>query len=1506
MKQRFTSLLIAISFLTGMSYGQSEKRIEKINSSITIKQQKTAELKMKMTRANAQNIQFSDNYCVSHKITNKYLKENGLEAESKAFQEQMREIAANWNSDMKMVSGPIPIIFHVVYNNTAENVSNTIIQDLFNTLNQDFQLLNSDASTSHTTSYGFTASNADMSFCLAQQDPSGTPLVEPGVERVSTSKTYWDPDLETDDMKSTSLGGADPWDHTKYVNVWICDITNGAMSGTAGYAYLANTSYIPPASIDGIVLDYNLGTYSGSRALTHEMGHYLGLNHTWEGTGSGTCGDDDGYTDTPYTAGPSFNFSGSCTGNQSTCGTIQTQYENFMDYSDCASMFTTQQTNYMNVILSGVRSSLLSSTACNAAGPPVCNINTSSTTTTQGGSINFTDGSTGGATAWSWNFDNTSNGGATPSTSTTQNPGNVTFGNIATYDVQLTVSNSFGSNSCSASINVIASTGCDSLQNLADTNSLTIYGSGSGFMAGTNNYGDLAKVEYYSNYGAYTHVTAADIYLFGLQDGGNGSTFDLTIWDDNAGLPGNIIGQAQYDLAAVSAATAGAQGGILRLPFNSPVLVNGNPFYIGVDFSNLGAGDTIGIVHKLPDVTTPSNTSFEMWSDGTWHDMGTSWWGDWTMYINPFITDLPVSGSLTASPASVCEGGSIDFSATGSNITGYDWYFNGSPTTSTNASETVTYSAAGSYTEVAYLYGACYGQDIQGTTVTITTGPTATATTTDPSCVGNDGQIVVSATGATSFSIDGGSTFQPSGTFTGLADGTYNVVAKDANGCEGTTTATLNAGAGSLVVNAATTDPGCAGNDGQINITATGGTTYQYSIDGGSSFQSSGLFTGLSVNTYSIVVSDIGGCQGTTSTTLNPGGITLSVSSTTNSPSCGNNDGSIVTTVSNGTAPYQFSNDNGLTFNSGSSPYTFSTLGAAIYEVVVTDANGCQGSEQVTLSNPSAPTVTATPTNASCNGASDGSVLVTWTSGSSPFSIDVNGTSTSAVTSPYTENGLGAGIVNVIITDVNGCTGNASATIGEPIVVTHSTTISNSSCGMNNGSISVSGNGGSGTYTYSIDNGSSFQSSGSFTALSANTYQVIAKDANGCTSIVSTETVTGTGNVTASVSSTTDETCASSNGSIVLSQTGGSSPYTYSIDGGSSFQSSSTFSSLAAGTYSIVVKDAGGCEGTSSTTLTNTGGVSPTISPDQTICFGTTAVFNAGGAGIGGTYSWDNGLGSGSSQSVTPATTTTYTVTITDVNSCQATASTTVTVETAPTVTMTPSNPTICSGQSVTLTASGAQTYTWNTGASTASITVSPTNQTPYSVIGQNGSCIGSSVTSTVSVETSPTIVAGSDQTNIAVGGTVNFSNVGSGATSYSWNFGDGGSSTLGSPSHTFGTQGVYTVILSGTLGNCTSSDTLTINVGVTGVDETSLEDAITLFPNPNNGLFKMNIQLNNDSDIDVRLFNTIGEQIDLINLRNISNTTIDFDLSEKAEGFYFVNVTTKNGSITRRISVIK
>ncbi|HMN06388.1 MAG TPA: M43 family zinc metalloprotease [Flavobacteriales bacterium] len=290
--------------------------------------------------------------CPSHTITQRWMQAHGTEVdlahEAARLEQQAPLREGQWT---------IPVVVHVVWNTTAENVPSSVIHGIIDRINADYQALNADYNNVRP-AFLNSRGNAQIGFCLATVDPAGNPTT--GIVRKQTTKTWFNPDTETDDMKFGPVGSP-AWNTSKYLNIWICDISSGATGGfvTAGYAYLPIGGLVGSA-MDGLVLDYSYGT--ADRTPTHEIGHYFGLPHPW---GDGNCDPGDGISDTPATDSPTFNCSNP---NLMKCGTL-TQYENFMDYTSCTRMFTNGQVNVMHNILTGARASLLTSGGCGS--PPV-------------------------------------------------------------------------------------------------------------------------------------------------------------------------------------------------------------------------------------------------------------------------------------------------------------------------------------------------------------------------------------------------------------------------------------------------------------------------------------------------------------------------------------------------------------------------------------------------------------------------------------------------------------------------------------------------------------------------------------------------------------------------------------------------------------------------------------------------------------------------------------------------------------------------------------------------------------------------------------------------------------------------------------------------------------------------------------------------------------------------------------------------------------------------------
>ena len=238
----------------------------------------------------------------------------------------------------------IPVVVHVVYNTTAENVSDAQIQSQITVLNEDFRRLNADASNTPSL-FASVAADAEIQFCLASVDPSGNPTN--GITRTPTSVTAFS---TNDNVKFNSSGGKNAWPAGSYLNLWVCDISGGIL----GYAQFPGGA----AATDGVVIDYayfgTIGTatapFNLGRTATHEVGHWLNLRHIW---GDGNCSVDDFVSDTPTAGAP--NYTGApCTfpgpnSCNSGAGDQPDMFQNYMDYSDdpCLTQFTSGQVSMM-------------------------------------------------------------------------------------------------------------------------------------------------------------------------------------------------------------------------------------------------------------------------------------------------------------------------------------------------------------------------------------------------------------------------------------------------------------------------------------------------------------------------------------------------------------------------------------------------------------------------------------------------------------------------------------------------------------------------------------------------------------------------------------------------------------------------------------------------------------------------------------------------------------------------------------------------------------------------------------------------------------------------------------------------------------------------------------------------------------------------------------------------------------------------------------------------------
>lgn len=278
----------------------------------------------------------------------------------------------------------IPVVFHVIYNNEQQNVSDAVILDQLAILNADYNRLNADTSVTRAI-FQDVAASAGIEFYLAEWDPQGNPTS--GITRTETNQTtFINLQFDLNLMKQSSTGGVDAWDVNHYLNIWVCNLAIPILNTPFILGYATPPDGAPnwpdgsaaeQPQFDGVVLHYEivgsnpnatgaLAAVNRGRTAVHEVGHYLGLRHIWgDGQGSDGCTVDDGLTDTPNAAEAQQQ---TCDFNANTCdegaGDLPDMLENYMDYSDenCMNMFTQQQVSAMRFVIENFRQDLLTGT----------------------------------------------------------------------------------------------------------------------------------------------------------------------------------------------------------------------------------------------------------------------------------------------------------------------------------------------------------------------------------------------------------------------------------------------------------------------------------------------------------------------------------------------------------------------------------------------------------------------------------------------------------------------------------------------------------------------------------------------------------------------------------------------------------------------------------------------------------------------------------------------------------------------------------------------------------------------------------------------------------------------------------------------------------------------------------------------------------------------------------------------------------------------------------------
>jgi gliding motility-associated-like protein len=544
--------------------------------------------------------------------------------------------------------------------------------------------------------------------------------------------------------------------------------------------------------------------------------------------------------------------------------------------------------------------------------------------------------------------------------------------------------------------------------------------------------------------------------------------------------------------------------------------------------------------------------------------------------------------------------------------------------------------AAGNYSVTMTDNSGCVAT--QSFVITQPSALTATVTAAPASCSSPTGSASATPSGGTapySYLWSDGTTGTSA---TGLSSGSHTVTITDANGCTVTRTVTISQPAVISGTIAATQITCNGANNGAATVSTTGGTTpITYLWSNGATTAS---VNNLSAGNYTVTATDASGCSVLLNTSITqPAAISATVN--VNNSTCGTTGASATISASGGSSPYSYA------WSSGSTSAAATGLSSGNYSVTITDASGCSITENFTVNQPAALSLTLNATVISCFGANDGTITSTVSGGTAPYTyLWSNTANTNQIQN------LSPGPYTLTVTDAAGCSANQSIVITQPAGMNLSVTTVAATCGGTDGTATVAVTGGLAPYTYSW-NTTPAQITANAINLSPGAYSVQVTDANGCVSTANTN-IANTGGVSVAININSMASCFGGNdGSLTAIGNGGATPYTYSWSNGTIVPLNNN---LLAGTYTCTVTDANGCTASETAIITEPAELLASVSSTQVTCYSLangTATVSAIGGLAPYTYNWSNGVLGASANNLAAGS---YTVNIIDQNNCSITS----------------------------------------------------------------------------------------------------------------------------------------------------------------------------------------------------------------------------------------------------------
>ncbi|MES2514198.1 MAG: M43 family zinc metalloprotease [Bacteroidota bacterium] len=1139
----------------------------------------------------------------------------------------------------------VPVVVHVLYRVAAENISDAQAASQVQVLNDDFARLNTDASKVTQPTFSTVASGAQIRFCLAQRDPSGNSTT--GVIHKATTVTTFG---TNDAVKSSASGGDDPWDVTKYVNIWVCNMGSSLLGyGEFPTGSLSNTwglvlHYKYTGSGGTAVAPYNLG-----RTGTHEFGHCFNLYHIWGDDGTACTGSDQ-CTDTPNQAGEHYGCfaQGSIQTDGCTASSPGVMWMNYMDYTDdaCMYMFTAQQCARMEAIVNNppwnVLGSSLGCTPVSALdagitsvlapvnGSSSCNNSvTPKITLTNAGSITLTtakilykmDALTTQTLNWS--------GSLALGTSTVLTLNNYAGLTVGPHTFSATVAAPNAGTDANATNNTMTSTfsvvtaPAGAALPFTERFDATTFPP-TGWLKTSANVADASAT--WTRLANTTGIPVVPTTTACAKMNNFAGTIDITGQLDNLRTPAlSLVGT----------------NSTLRMVFDrshkmySTTDIDSLNIYISTDCGGSwtrlytkGGTQLSTSAGVLTTAYTPTaNTQWARDSVSLSAYVGQasvylkfesrSGWGNNLYLDNINVKYTPSSAPPVASfstAATRCVGSPITFTDGSTNSpTSWTWTFPGSATpTSTLQNPSVTYTAAGTYTITHTAANSSGTSTAVSSTITVSANPTV-AVGNATVCAGNPASIT--ASGAATYSWNTGAT-TASISVTPTITTTYTVTGTNAAGCTNIKTSTVNVNAAPTVsVSNATICRGAS-----TNITASGAASYSWNTGA----TTASISVSPTVTTNYTVTGTTTGCTNTKtlSVTVNPTP-TVAVA---NATIC---NGSAASITASGATTYSW--------NTGATTASISVSPTSTTNYTVTGTStGCSNTKTVSVTVNASPTV-AVAGGTICNGASanltaSGAASYSWNTGATTASISVTPTATTVYTVTGTTTGCtNTKTVNIVVNPI-------------PNVASSSATI----CAGSTGTITASG-----AATYSWNTGATTANL-TVSPSSNTTYTVTGTSAAGC---VKTTTAMITVGSAPSISVNSSTICAGATATLNAS---GVTSYTWNT---SSNATSISVSPTSTSVYTVS-GNLTGCAVSAMQTATVTVNNLPTVTMSSVggpLCVANAPVNLVGTPG-GGNFSGTGVVASTFDPSVSGAGTFTVMYTYMDANNCSAVDSKTVNV----------------------------------------------------------------------------------------------------------------------------------------------------------------------------------------------------------------------------------------------------